>query len=417
MPAALDARARNVLAMLAVVAAGTGFQGSIPSASLTYAAREWGNSTAQQTQALAAIRTDIVIAVFLTRLADRVGRRRMLLVTATASPLLTALCALAPSLSVFAALQIVSRSFVTCTGILIAVIVVEEVPATARAWSSGVLVFMAALGTGVAVASVAIADRGVRVWRLLYLLPLLTLVVMPLVRRRLPETARFVRALGGSSGNDGAHPTRGVGSMARQIVAGARRHRRRLLLVGTFVFLLAFENTPTRQLQNEYLRVDRAFSSRAVAVFSVLTNAPGLIGLALGSGIGDRFGHKLGGACLGFGACDAGVFLSHGAAIWWWSVAGALLGAASLPILGMLTAQLFPTSFRSTANGLTTTASRLGGALGLLLVGALTHLWSRGTSIALTTLSIGLALLLLPFLPDSTGRELEDLNPDDRPSP
>ena len=191
-----------------------------------------------------------------------------------------------------------------------------------------------------------------------------------------------------------------------------------MLVISLFLALLAFENTPTRQLQNEYLRLDRGFTSKEVAIFSVLSNAPGILGLFLGGVVGDRIGHRrvlaitIGAFLVG----DAGLFLSHGSAIWAWSVFGALAGAASIPIISVLSAEVFPTSFRSTANGLTTAASRVGGALGLLAVGVLSTSVPRGNALAWTSLAPLVALvLLLPLIPETSGRELEAINPQDRP--
>jgi MFS transporter, putative metabolite:H+ symporter len=405
-PEPLDKASRAALFVLAIVAVGTSFQGSIPSASLTYAAREWGNSTAEQTRALAVIRADIVVAVVLLRLADRYGRQRLLQVTASIGPVLTAICAFSPNLTTFTVVQVFARSFVTATAVLIAVLAVEGLRSHNRTWASGVLVIAGAIGSALAVGSVAFADRGPTAWRWLFALPLISILAVPLLVCRLPESQPFLR-----------HRRRTDSSKAESISAWtrARAHRRRLIPLCLFLGLLAFENAPSRQLQNEYLRLDRGYSSQAVALFSVLSNAPGVVGLIVGSLIGHRVSHKrmLALAIFGFAACDAGMFLSHGPFVWIWSMAGALLGAASLPILAILVAELFPTSFRSTANGITLVASRIAGAAGLLAVGLATRSWTRGTSLAATSVLAIAAVFVLPLLPETGGRDLDALNPED----
>jgi MFS family permease len=194
-----------------------------------------------------------------------------------------------------------------------------------------------------------------------------------------------------------------------------RVHRRRLFVVCIFFALVAFENTPTRQLQNDFLRNQQGFTSRQVAIFSVLTNVPGVFGLLLGGLVGDRFGHRrlITITLFGFVLGDAGLFLSNGSAVWAWSVFGSFVGAASVPVLAILSSEVFPTSFRSTANGITTAVSRVGGALGLLVAGALSTVWSRGPAIAFTTTALLVSLALVRFLPETSGRELETLNPED----
>jgi MFS family permease len=394
--------------MLGLVVVGTSYQGSVPSASMTYVAKEFGNTTAEQSRALAIIRVDIVLSLIVLRLADRFGRRRMLLFTATVGPVFTALCALAPGLVMFTVLQVLGRGMVTASLLLITVIGVEEVPALARTWASAFLVGLAAVGSAIAVGSVAIADSNLRAWRLLYLVPLLSLPAVLVMRNRMPESLRFET-------NVHIESHRSLLTDLRDVFARMRKHRRRLLLVSVFLALLAFENTPTRQLQNDFLTNQQGFTSKQVALFSVLTNIPGVFGLLLGGLVGDRFGHRrlLTFTLVGFAVGDAGLFLSNGSAIWAWSVFGSFVGAASIPVVAILSSEVFPTSFRSTANGITAAVSRIGGALGLLVAGALSTVWSRGSAIAFTTLALLISLALIRLLPETSGRELEALNPED----
>jgi MFS transporter, AAHS family, benzoate transport protein len=407
-PVPLGARVWNILAMLGLVVVGTSYQGSVPSATMTYIAKEFGNTTEEQSRALAIIRVDVLVSLVVLRLADRFGRRRMLLFTTTVGPILTALCALSPGLVVFTFLQVLGRGMVTASLLLITVIGVEEVPALARTWASGFLVGLAAVGSAIAVGSVAIADSSLWAWRLLYLVPLLSLPAVLVVKKRLPESRRFQT-------NVHVESRRSLAAEWRDVVERVRAHRRRLVIVSIFFALLAFENTPTRQLQNDFLTNQQGFSSKQVALFSVLTNIPGVFGLLLGGLIGDRFGHRrlLTFTLFGFVVGDAGLFLSNGSAVWAWSVFGSFVGAASIPVCAILSSEVFPTSFRSTANGITTAVSRIGGALGLLVAGALSTVWSRGSAIAFTTTALLVSLALIRFLPETSGRELEILNPED----
>ena len=411
-PVELGLQVRNLLRILALLAVGTAYQGSLPSASMTYVAKEFGNTTSEQSRALAVIRFDIVFSLVMLRLADRFGRRRLLLVTATGGPMLTACCALAPGIVVFTVLQVLGRSMVTATALLITVIVVEEVPSETRTWASAAMVVAAALGSGIAFGAVAIGDTSLRAWRALYVVPLISLAAVAIARRRLRESQRFLAVLQRSSpGGNRA----GVLANVREFGSRVRVHRTRLCVLSIFVALLAFENAPTRQLQNDFLRNQLDFSSKQVALFSVLTNVPGILGLMCGGLLGDRFGHRrlLAFTITGFLIGDAGLFLSQGSAVWAWSVFGAFFGAASIPVVAILSAELFPTGFRSTANGVTTAMSRIGGVLGLLVAGSLSDVWSRGSAIAFTTVALFFSLFLLPLIPETSGRNLEELNPED----
>lgn len=401
-PVALARTHVRLIVGLAVVAATVGYQGSVSSAALTYAAREWGTSPTVQSRALAVMRGDILLALVLVRAADRYGRRRLLLVTATAGPLLTALCALSPGIVVFTALQVVARSCVTSAAILIGVLGVESLPAGLRAWSSGVIVVAAALGSALTLVALPITDASTSAWRWMFTVPLVSLPLLRLVASRVGESERFLHM------------------RAQTVASSAWRlaipHWRRLVLVGFFFALLAFESGPSRQLQNDFLRRERGFDAFGVALFGIATNAPGVIGLLVGGRIADTRGRRfmLTIAIGGFAVGDAGLFLSHGSAQWFWSVAGAMIGGASLPALGVYAAELFPTAIRSTSNGLTTMMSRVGGSLGLLFVSVVGTAQRVGPAVAMTTGTLWVALILLnTLMPETAGRELEELNPED----
>ena len=405
-PVPLAQSQRTLLKGLAVVALVVGYQGSITSASLTFAAEQWGATAAAQSRSLAVIRADILLALIIVRSADRVGRRRLLLLCATFGPVFTALCALTTGIVQFTALQIVARAFVTAAAILIAVLGVESLPAEARAWASGSLVIAAAVGSGLTLVALPLADASRSSWRLLYLVPLLALPTVPGVARRVVESERFERNVG---------QRRAELDSTLRALAG---HWRRFAAMGLFLFLVAFEGSPSRQLQNDFLRRERGFSAVAIAVFGLATNAPGLIGLIVGGRMADRVGRKrvLTVAMIAFAVGDAGLYLTHGPAQWGFSVFGALIGGASLPALGIYTAELFPTAMRSTANGVTAGLSRLGGVLGLLFVGAISRPDHIGGAVALTTAALWISVVVLHLLvPETAHRELEELNPEDVP--
>jgi len=77
-------------------------------------------------------------------------------------------------------------------------------------------------------------------------------------------------------------------------------------------------------------------------------------------------------------------------------------------------AELFPTSYRSTASGMRAIVGTLAGAVGLALEGPL-YAWTGSHAAAITLMTP--ALLLPPlviylFLPETAARELEDLSPE-----
>ena len=100
----------------------------------------------------------------------------------------------------------------------------------------------------------------------------------------------------------------------------------------------------------------------------------------------------------------------HGLALTVALAAGIFGASAVLPVLNAFTAELFPTAWRADAFALANNVmGRVGYVLSPLLVGALADVWGWGPSVAATALCplVAVSLILL-FLPETRGRELEE---------
>ena len=96
-------------------------------------------------------------------LADRVGRRRTIVLLAWLTPLFCALGAAAPTFWILTASQTVARPFALALAMLATVATVEDMPRNSRAYALSLLAMAAGLGAGVAVAAPqpgAVADGG-----------------------------------------------------------------------------------------------------------------------------------------------------------------------------------------------------------------------------------------------------------------
>jgi MFS family permease len=394
----LDARATSVLGTLCLASVVTGYLGTSMTQAITYAADQFDlHGNRPQTVALAAARLAVVLAVALVWLADRHGRRRLLLLTTAAGCVASATTALAPNIVGFTAAQIVTRGFSTAIGVLVLVIAAEEMPAGARAFGVSVIGMSAALGAGMCVLALPVADLGEGGWRVLFVIPLVALVAVWDMRRRLPESKRF----------EAAHAD-----------ARVTDHRDRLLLLAASAFLLQLFTAPASQLQNEFLRDERSYSAIAITLFTICTSTPAGIGIIGGGRLADAHGRRVVGAVGLVGGVGGTVvmYLVHGPAMWGVSLVASIVGGATLPALGVYGPELFPTGARSRANGVLVAAGILGSAVGLLSAGVLSDsLGSLGA--ALAVLAVGpaiLAVLVLRRYPETARVELEDLNPEDR---
>ena len=395
-PDPLDARAAIALATLAALTAVATYPGVLLTQTIEFAREELGFTPSSQSLALAVVRGDVLIALSLVWLADRRGRRQMALIALVGGCAFTALGALSPNLTVLTATQLVARGLLTACGLLIAIMAAEEMPAGSRAFAVSILAVSGALGAAVALAAFPLADFDVRGWRVLFAMALLGIPLALRIARTLPESRRF-RA-----------PHRDVSMTG---------HGRRFWLLAASAFLFAIFVGPSAQYQNVFLRRELEFSAARISLFTVVTNVWGGIGIVAGGQLADLRGRRFVAAIGIVGGVGATVlmFFSHGWTVWAWSTVAAIVGAATVPALGVYGPELFPTSLRGRANGIISGVGRLGSVLGLLVLAMVVD---RTTQLApiMALLALGPALvvvLVLTLYPETAHRELEELNPED----
>ena len=416
-PDRIDTRAATVLGLLCTVQVLDGYLGTVLSQTLTFAADEFGHGNTAQGIVLAVVRVGVLVALASVALADRHGRRRLLLATGIASCVVTAVGALSPGLWFLGATQLLARGLSTALGILIVILAAEEMPARSRAWAMSVLVLCAGLGSGMAVWVLPVADLHISAWRAVYVVPLAGVAVMAWVGRQLPESRRFEMAGPGFQPRDDR--STGTASDAEAEAEAAERRRKRLALLAASAFLIAMFAAPASGLRNDFLKDEREFSAAAISLFTVVTNTPIGLGVLAGGYLADRRGRRpVGAAGLVAGAVFAAwAFFTDGAALWSLTLAGGVLGAVAVPALAVYGPELFGTYRRGRANGLIVTVGVAGSALGLFVAGWLSDALDGRLGPALALLAVGplaVAALVVWKYPETAGQELEDLNPEDR---
>ncbi len=396
-PQVLDARAASVLGALGLVAIVMGYLNTLFTQTITFAGEEFGATKSAEGVAGAAVRVGGLIALVVVAAADRRGRRAMLVFATTAGCALAVTGSLAPSLPWLTTSQLLARGFATALILLVAIVAAEEMPAGARAYAVSLLAMAGGLGAGCCVLSLRLADLGARGWRLLYVLPALALLAAADLRRRLPESRRFV---------------------ARHAEAPMAGHGARLWLLCATSFLTNVFVAPNSQFGNRFLRSELGFSGAKIALFTVITVTPAGLGIVAGGRLADVRGRRpVGALAVALGtALTVVVYFSEGWAVWLWAFLGTMVFDASIPALGVYGPELFPTSLRGRANGIVAVSGLVGSAVGLVSAGFLSDQFGR-IGPAMAILAVGPALvaaLILTRYPETAGRELEDLNPEDR---
>ncbi len=404
-PERFDAKGSQSFALLIFAALAAAYLGTLLSQTITFVAEEFDKGTSTQGWVTSMTRGGALLALVVVREADRIGRRRMLLLAGTLSTAFAVVAAVSPTIWFFGASQTLSRGFATGFGILIGVIAAEESPAGSRAWITSVLTLFAGLGSGVVLWLLPLAGTGVRAWRIIFLAAVLIFPVLWGLSRHLEESRRF-QAL--SERNE---PPATITPVMK----------RRFVMLATVAVALSMFSAPASNFQNEYLRESRGFSATRISLYAAIVNTPVGIGVAIAGPQADRRGRRLVGIIGIIGGIGfAVVRYGFGGPLMW--IAGSLatvIGAATIPALGVYGPELFPTSRRGLANGLLTCVAVVGSVVGLIFVGQVTeHLgWSFGKAFAVLAVVPLLAIFVVARYPETAQRALEDLNPEDRPGP
>lgn len=352
---------------------------------------------------LAVLRLASLGGLPLAGLADRLGRRAMLLGTVTVGLALTALAAASPSYWWFVAIFACGRPFLSATNGLAAVAAAEETASEAR--TKAVALVAAGYGIGGGLTVVLHGLVGGIGFRVLFALALAPLLAVWAARRWIHEPDRFAVAAA----------TGGVGRPLPVLGAVDRRFRKRLAVVALVGFALSFVTGPANSFVYLYAQDIVHQPGALTAAMVVAAGATGLGGLLAGRVVADRLGRRA--ACaLGMAAAASFAVLAYSgssAALVVGYVLGVFAGAVLAPGVGALVNELFPTSVRASVTGWWIASGVAGAVAGLLAFGALADVGHRfGLAALLTFLPAGALAAAFFLLPETNRREPEELWPE-----
>jgi MFS family permease len=394
-PDRLGRREVVTLGLLASASLSAAFVNTVFTQTANFAADDFGVSSSGQGLGGVVVRLGVVIAIPVSVLADRRGRRRMIVFTAWAAPIVTALGAVAPSFPVLVATQAVGRPLSIALALLISVAVAEEMPRNSRTYALSVLALAGGLGAGVAVGSLPLADLGPGGWRLVYVVALVWLGAAAHLTRELPETRRF---------------------QLPHLTAPPLR-RGRFALIATVAVSANVFVAPASFFQNRYLDDVRGFSASTIALFTLATATPASLGLVAGGRIAEVVGRRrvlL--VCLPVATALLIVSFSTGGPLMWLgALFGGMFSGLAYPAFAVYRTELFPTGNRGRANGWITAISLGGSSIGLVAAGWLVDRgWTYGEAmLVLGTGQLVAAVLAFAAYPETAHLELEQLNPED----
>ena len=348
---------------------------------------------------LAIIRLASLGSLPLIGMADRLGRRRVILAVTVAGLAFTVAAAASPGYWWFVVIFAFGRPLLSATNGLAEVMAAEETSSKDRA--AAVALIAAGYGVGAGLSAIVHSlAAGALGFRGIFALAVIPLAVVVLIRRRVEEPSRFRIAEAAAE-----HPTPildAVGPPYRGRVV-------RLALIG---FAASVITGPATSFVFLYAQDVVHLAGYVTALMVAGAGVTGLLGLLAGRWLADHVGRRP--------TCTAGLvaIALTGAVSYSGSrpalvvgyLVGVFFGSVFAPAVGSLLTELFPTSVRASVIGWWTVAGVLGAVVGLVAFGTVADVGNRFAAAAdVVFLPCALAAGLFLTLPETMGREPETL--------
>jgi MFS family permease len=404
VPIGLDARYVSLVGVVALAGLFENYDLSVLSAALKQIRESFDLDQSEMTSMLAWVRLGAIPAFLILPLADRVGRRPVFLAAVIGMSLSTVASGFAQTPLQFLLAQTISRTFVVAIIATAVVIIAEELPAEHRGWGIGMLGAIGAFGYGLGALLYAFVDSLPFGWRSLYMVGGLPLLFMPMLRRRIPETRRFIRMR--REQEAGATPPGFLQPMLELL----GEYPARSFAVAAMALSFAIGAGPAFGLLSDFVQTTHEWSPGSYSLMAIAAGAVGIIGNPAMGWAADRSGRRPI-AMIAFGLFPIvalAIYFGPGAGIPAFWIPFVFILTGSNVLMRIISSELFPTSSRNTALGWETLCETLGGAIGFALVGSFT---AANASIAPAVVAVSaltiLGVIVVWMLPETAGLELE----------
>jgi putative MFS transporter len=400
---------RGVLVATCLASVGSFYTVTVPAFAMPQIQRGLAIPEDEVASLFALLRFGTLFSLVLAVLADRIGRRRILILSVAAVALCNLASAFAGSGISLAWLQFFARLFLGAQLLLAVVVVTEELSADNRGFGLGLVTAVGGMGGALTLLAYAFVDQLPHGWRSLFGIGAFGLLCVPWLWRSLHETRRFSdqRSQGAVSG-PAWKPMRDI----------LRHHGWRLAALTGVVLPVSVILEPGLTFVSKHMQDGLGYSPAQVGLLLAVCGAATPVANVVAGNLADRFGRRPVTALASL-LLPASVALFYNAQGIVPLAIGLMLLFVSIGFLvvlhGALATELFPTALRSTAAGMREALGTVGSSLGLWIVGLLyavtgSHAVSNTWILVLAPIS---PLVILLSVPETAARELEEIAPDE----
>ena len=338
------------------------------------------------------------IAFFIVLVADRIGRRPILLWSILGYTVFTTLTAVSWNLWSFAAFQSGAQVFIGAEFGVAVTLLAEEVPPEHRGRYLSVLLLVSPLGAVLGGLLVAVGFLHNPIgWRAFFLLAAIPLVVVTVARRHLHESHAYLLAARRRVTTPRRSTRRAI---VEALAVWQGRERPRAVAVGAIAFLQGLASAAAIGWWTYYAEHERHISTSIAGAFFAAAALVSVGGYALCGYLMDRIGRRPTAVLYIVGAVTC-AFTTFQVVNRWvmlpFLVGTAFFGIGVAPVLSAFATELFPTVVRAQAsawirNGLGNTGSVLGPTIVGILGASAGPLGNIGTAVSVIALFFLLAV-------------------------
>ncbi len=336
VPAGLAPEHLQLLGVIALALVFESYDISMMGAALKQIRESFGLDQVEVGRLTGLVRLGAIPAILIIPIADRLGRRRIFIASVVGMSFATFFTAFTQNEWQYIATQLVARTFLVAGSATAFVIISEEFPAEHRGWGIGILGALGAMGFGLGALGFAFLDYLPYGWRALYVLGLGPLVLVPMLRRSVPETKRFRTEFASRDDSD---------RWWQPIAHLVTQYPGRTLVILIVGFLVAGGHAPAFQPLADYVQTQHSWSKGQYSTMILVGGMFGIVGNIYAGRLADRFGRRR----VGFLILAAFPIFAFGL----WNTSGALIPLMWTPmifvqtggstIIRAITTELFPT--------------------------------------------------------------------------